>query len=323
MATARTELIMGIKPGRQATGHAGTMEASAVSPRVIVAIPAYNEEVAIGSVVLRALKYADEVLVLDDGSSDRTVEIARAAGARVISHIRNEGKGAGIRTAFLYAMNRSAEVLVLIDGDGQHDPDDIPALVRPVLDAQADVVNGSRFLGQSENNVPVYRRLGQEVLTLVTNIGTRQKITDSQSGFRAFSRNSFGCFSFRQNGMAVESEMLIDAADARMSIVEVPISVRYDVDGSTLDPVSHGLGVLNKVIGLVSQRRPLLIYAVPGIVITALGIAFFVRMLSIFNVTRSLDVVSALLTALLVVPGMVLISTGLMLSSLRGISPKA
>jgi glycosyltransferase involved in cell wall biosynthesis len=287
---------------------------------IIVAIPAYNEEVAIGSIVLRCLKYAEEVIVLDDGSIDRTAETARAAGAKVISHIRNEGKGAGIRDAFLYANNRNASILVLIDGDGQHDPDHIPQLIKPLVEKTADIVNGSRFLGSTEHNVPKYRRVGQEVLTAVTNAGTRRKITDTQSGFRAFSKNTFGCFTFRQNGMAIESEMLMDAADAGMSILEVPIDVRYDVEGSTYDPVTHGVSVLNSVIRLVSRRRPLLFFCAPGAGMLAIGTICAFMLLSIFNSTHNLDIEYGISTMLLIILGMMLISTGLMLSSVHDLT---
>lgn len=333
MRTTRSEIVTVKRPGRTPgeivpapvspvttmTSYADTTP----GPRVIVAIPAYNEEVAIGSVVLGCRKHVSEVLVLDDGSTDRTAEIARAAGARVISHLHNEGKGAGIRMAFLYARNREADVLVLIDGDGQHNPDDIPALVTPILEGRADVVNGSRFLGQGETGTPAYRRIGQEILTLATNVGTRQKITDSQSGFRAFASSSFGCFSFRQNGMAIESEMLMDAAEASLNILEVPISVRYDVDGSTLDPITHGFGVLNKVLGLLSERRPLLLYAMPGLIMMALGILLLNQLVMTFNASHSLSVWYALGSVLFLMPGMMLISTALTLSSLRNASKNA
>ena len=222
---------------------------SAKTQKVIVAVPALNEEVAIGSIVLRARQYADEVIVIDDGSKDNTAHIARLAGATVIPHPKNEGKGAAIRDAFMYARTNNADVLVLIDGDGQHNPDEIPQLIRPILNKEADLVNGSRFLKDANgngngNHVPKYRRVGQEVLTMATNTGTKQNITDTQNGFRAFSRKTFNCFSFKQNGMAVESEMLMDAAGANMTIKEVPIDVRYDVKGSTYNPVTHGVGVL-------------------------------------------------------------------------------
>lgn len=295
-------------------------EQEKVSPRVIVAIPAYNEEVAIGSVVLRSIKYADEVIVVDDGSKDRTAEVARLAGAKVVTHGKNEGKGAGIRDAFLYARTNGADVLVLIDGDGQHNPDEIPQLIRPILEKDADMVNGSRFLANgNHNNVPKYRRVGQEVLTLATNTGTHQKITDTQNGFRAFSKNTFNCFSFKQNGMAIESEMLMDAANAELTIKEVPINVRYDVNGSTYNPVTHGTNVLSKVIGLVAEKRPMLFFCVPGALLMCIGTICIFMLMTIFNETRNLQVEYGIGSALFIILGMLCLSTGLTLASIQNI----
>ncbi len=250
----------------------------------IVAIPAYNEEVAVGSIITRCKKYVDRVLVVDDGSRDHTAEVAVLLGAIVISHEANKGKGAAIRDAFEYAKKVNARALVLIDGDGQHNPDEIPSLLAPIMKGEADVVNGSRFLLKNGNHVPKYRRVGQEVLTLATNAGTRMRITDTQSGFRAFSRRAYDCFAFHQDGMAIESEMLMDAACAKMRIKEVPIGVRYDVaKASTYNPISHGIGVLGQVIWLLSRRRPLLYLCVPGILLILSGSIF------IFLETRALN----------------------------------
>jgi hypothetical protein len=242
-------------------------------PRVLVVIPCYNEEVSIGSVVLRSLAYADKVVVVDDGSHDKTAEIARLAGAEVILHEVNKGKGAGIRTAFEYAKSIGAEALVLIDGDGQHNPDEIPLLLEPILKGEADMVNGSRFLVKNRHNVPKYRRVGQDLLTLATNAGSGQKITDSQNGFRAFAGNSFDCFSFQENGMGIESEMLIDAAQSNLRIREVQIDVRYDVAGSTYNPLVHGFAVLCSVIQMILKRRQALSYGLPGLTLLIAGIA--------------------------------------------------
>lgn len=224
---------------------------------IIVAIPALNEEVAIGSVVLRSFKYARRVVVIDDGSSDLTAETARLAGADVLSHRANLGKGRCIKDAFEYARKCDADILILIDGDGQHTPEDIPKLVEPILNGEADLVNGSKFISgcKTVSKIPLYRRIGQEVLTLCTNVGMCRRITDTQNGFRAFSRKTFHCFSFAQRGMAIESEMLLDAARCGLRIKEVPIKVRYDVDGSTYNPLVHGISVLVIVLGLIVHKR--------------------------------------------------------------------
>lgn len=296
-----------------------TAETREPKPKVVVAIPAYNEEVAIGSVVLRSKKYADDVVVIDDGSTDKTAEIAKIAGAEVISHKVNEGKGAGIKDAFEYAQKVGADILILIDGDGQHNPDEIPALISPLLKGEADMVNGSRFLDGNGNHVPVYRRFGQDVLTYATNAGSKMHITDSQNGFRAFSRKTYGLFSFNENGMAIESEMLMDANQADLRIKEVPIDVRYDVKGSTFNPVTHGFGVLGNVISLVSQRRPLMFFCVPGVVLLIVGMTAAFITFDQFNTTRNISIYYALITMMFVIMGIFSVFTGLILNAIQGL----
>ncbi|MDL2246251.1 glycosyltransferase family 2 protein [Methanobrevibacter sp. OttesenSCG-928-K11] len=212
----------------------------------IAIIPAYNEEVAIGSIVLRSLKYVDDVLIVDDGSQDKTNEIAKLAGAETITHVENLGKGMGLKSGF-QAIGDKYDIIVTIDGDGQHNPDEIPNIIKPIIENGADFVNGSRYMNGPEENTPAYRRVGQQVLDTATNISAGIKITDSQSGFRAFSKEAIKCFRFKDTGFGIESEMLADAADNNLKIVEIPITVRYDVDGSTKNPITHGVGVLLKI----------------------------------------------------------------------------
>ncbi|HJX69924.1 MAG TPA: glycosyltransferase family 2 protein, partial [Dehalococcoidia bacterium] len=138
-------------------------------PTVIAAIPCFNEERFIGSIVLKTKKYVDRVIVIDDGSTDDTAQVASDAGATVYRHSRNLGYGAAIRTAYREARNLGVDVMLTLDGDGQHEPADIPQLLSPILNGEADVVVGSRFLGQAEKP-PFYRRLGQRVLTIATNL---------------------------------------------------------------------------------------------------------------------------------------------------------
>lgn len=211
----------------------------------VAIIPAYNEEVALGSIILRTLQYVDEVIIVNDGSDDKTVEVARLAGAEIINHATNLGKGEALKSGF--SAIGDVDVVVTIDGDGQHNPDEIPSLIKPVIEDGADLVNGSRYMNGPEENTPAYRRVGQQVLDNATNISAGIKVTDSQSGFRAFSPEACKCFRFYDTGFGIESEMLVDVAEAGLKIVEVPITVRYDVDGSTKNPVTHGVGVLLKI----------------------------------------------------------------------------
>lgn len=209
---------------------------------VVAIIPAYNEEKALADVIGKTLEHVDEVIVVDDGSSDKTSEVAIEAGARVIKHSVNLGKGEALKSGFKAIGDDS--IIITIDGDGQHNPSEIPDLVRPIIEDGADLVNGSRYMNGPEENTPAYRRVGQKVLDIATNISAGTKVTDSQSGFRAFSPKSRNVFRFKDTGFGIESEMLVDAAEEGLKIVEVPITVRYDLDGSTKDPITHGVGVL-------------------------------------------------------------------------------
>jgi glycosyltransferase involved in cell wall biosynthesis len=212
----------------------------------VAIIPAYNEEVALGSIILRTLQYVDEVIIVNDGSDDKTVDVAKLAGAEIINHATNLGKGEALKSGF--SAIGDADVVVTIDADGQHNPDEIPSLIKPIIEDGADLVNGSRYMNGPEENTPAYRRVGQQVLDNATNISAGIKVTDSQSGFRAFSPAACKVFRFYDTGFGIESEMLVDVAEAGLKIVEVPITVRYDVDGSTKNPVTHGVGVLLKII---------------------------------------------------------------------------
>ncbi len=212
----------------------------------VAIIPAYNEEVALGSIILRTLQYVDEVIIVNDGSDDKTVDVAKLAGAEIINHATNLGKGEALKSGF--SAIGDADVVVTIDADGQHNPDEIPSLIKPIIEDGADLVNGSRYMNGPEENTPAYRRVGQQVLDNATNISAGIKVTDSQSGFRAFSPEACKVFRFYDTGFGIESEMLVDVAEAGLKIVEVPITVRYDVDGSTKNPVTHGVGVLLKII---------------------------------------------------------------------------
>lgn len=221
-------------------------------PKIIAAIPAYNEEKHIGEVVSKALRHVDQVYVIDDGSSDKTEEIARTAGAIVIRHHVNMGKGEAINTAFNLAREIRPIAMVILDGDNQHDPDEIPLLLKPILNKRCDMVVGSRFLRQ--NKIPAYRMLGQHILTLTTNIGSGIKLTDSQSGFRAFSLSAINQMHFKEKGLSVESEMQFIAGEKHFKVLEVPIRTNYD-DEVKRNPVVHGVGVLMRVLKLILQRK--------------------------------------------------------------------
>jgi glycosyltransferase involved in cell wall biosynthesis len=255
----------------------------------IVAIPSYNEEIAIGSVVARAKLYADEVIVIDDGSDDRTAEVAHLVGAVVIKHEKNTGYGAAISTCFEAARGLGVETMVIIDADGQHDPDDIPLLFEEIDRSGADIVIGSRFANGSAHNkyIPLYRKFGMKVLNRATNLRSRSKVSDSQSGFRAYSKRAIHSIYPKSTGMGAGSEILIRATECDLKITEVPITVRYDIENrSSKSPIAHGWSVIGPIIRLIAQKRPIYFFGVPGLVSLLLGISFFFLTLDKYNATK-------------------------------------
>ena len=282
--------------------------------KIAAILPAFNEEVSVGSVVLRTKCYADRVIVVDDGSSDRTAEVAELAGAEVIRHPENRGKGVALKTGFEFL--GTDMIIVTIDTDGQHDPSDIPKLVEPILKGEADMVNGSRYINGNNKDTPFYRRLGQIVLDNATRLDSGLNMTDSQSGFRAFAGYTKDVFRFKQEGLAIESEMLADASNAGLRINEVEIGVRYDVDGSSENPVSHGVKVLVKIFQEMELNRPLYYFTAPGIVISSIGIGMGLDFLRSFYHGGALQFGPTLLMILLTLVGSFMAFTGIILHSI-------
>lgn len=241
--------------------------------KIIVGIPAYNEEVGIGSVILRAREYASEIVVVDDGSTDQTVAVACEAGATVIEHETNAGKGAAVQTLFDHVAGQSFDAFVLIDGDGQHVPSDIPQVAGPVSEGESDLVVGSRYLGDStEDETPRYRRFGQRVLDVLTMSSSRMNVSDSQSGFRAFSPKAVEDLELNSQSFGVESEMISETSSKGLTIEERPIDVRYEgIDGQTQNPLRHGLSVVTFLLMLVRDRHPILFFGVPGLLLFTTG----------------------------------------------------
>ena len=285
-------------------------------PRVMVAIPAYNEETAIGSVVLKAMKHADEVVVVDDGSGDRTAEIARLAGAHVIRHARNLGYGAAIASCLECARERSVDSLVILDGDGQHDPTEIPDVLAPVLNEEVDISIGSRFVENTANHeVPRYRRFGIKVLTKLNNLGEAKenRVTDGQSGFRAYSRNAIRCLSPKEPDMGVSVEILMEARENGLRLREVPVNCNYGVEGHSAQPVTHGLSVIGSMIRYIETEHALLTFGVPGLVMFVAGLVLGIHVWDVYAVTSELAVGLALITVILIMLGVLLGFTGLIL----------
>lgn len=206
-------------------------------------LPAFNEEASIGAVILKAQKYVDKVIVVNDGSLDKTAEVSESAGALVVTHKKNGGYGATLKTCFEVARKINVDAMVILDGDGQHDPDEIPNVLVPVLSGAAHVVVGSRFV-KGQQKIPPLRRIGMSILNLATRLIGPQ-ILDSQSGFRAYSRIAIFAIEPAEKGMGAGSEILIQAHENRLKIAEVPIKCSYEVGRRSFwSMLSHGLTVL-------------------------------------------------------------------------------
>jgi glycosyltransferase involved in cell wall biosynthesis len=286
------------------------------APNILVAMPAYNEEKYIGSMVLKARQYAGETLVVDDGSKDRTADIAGLAGATVIRQKVNRGKGIAIQAILAEAKKKSTDILVILDADSQHNPEEIPALIKPILEGY-DLVIGSRR--QQAGKTPRYRRLGQKVLAYMTQVLTKKYSDDTESGFRALSRKAISELQLKEKGFAIETEMIADAMDKDLRITYVPISNIYIRDGSTLHPVRHGFGVLLRILSMISVRRPLWFFGLGGLVLVILGLATGISVIQLFAANNVLPIGYTVLTAMLIIIGMFSIFTSIILHVISNI----
>lgn len=284
-------------------------------PRVIAAIPCFNEERFIGSVVAKAKRYVSQVIVIDDGSSDDSALVAEAAGAAVHRHGKNQGYGAAISSALEQGRALNADVLVILDGDGQHDPKDIPRLIQPILEGRADIVVGSRFLERA-NRIPFYRRIGQRVLNTATNVSSGQKLTDSQSGCRAYSARALEKLHLTERGMAISSQMQFAIKEAGLRVAEVPIRVLYG-EKAKRSPVGHGMNVLTRVLVLFTLRHPMAVFGVPALICWGTGLWFGFRTLDIYSDTDKLASGHALAAILFCLAGLLGLFAALMLQAMK------
>lgn len=266
----------------------------------LIAIPCYNEALMIASVVLRSRAYVDDVLVVDDGSSDGTAIIAKRAGATVVTHIANRGYGSALRTCFEFAHKQEYDVMVILDGDGQHDPGDVPQLLQKMKETNADIVIGSRFLNKGFSG-PFYRRLGLMIIDTISRSTGGAKTSDTQSGFRAYGRKAIDALVIREDSMGAGSEILQDARKQGLKIADVPILVRYDIpDTSSQNPIIHGFDVLFSMIWNLLVRRPLLFFTVPGFVMTLGGLYLSLMMIAGFLVAQDTTSVESTMAALVI-----------------------
>jgi len=283
--------------------------------RVLAAIPCFNEEATIGSVVLKAKKHVNEVLVIDDGSIDNTATVAECAGATVLRHDKNKGYGAAIQSCFNYARENDFDAMAILDGDGQHDANQIQTVMRPVSDGKADISVGSRFLDSIGNMIPMYRHFGIAVLTRFSNVGSNKanKVTDGQSGFRAYSRKAIENIDPRDVGMGASAEILMQGRKRNLLYEEVPITCSYEGDCSTEGPVGHGLGVIISILKYLEVEHSLLFFGLPGFIMTIAGLLSGFWVYTAYKTGGHIPFGPAIITMLLLILGLLSGMTGLIL----------
>ena len=283
--------------------------------KITIGIPAYNEEKNIASIITKLKKITDSIIVCDDGSSDMTSEIAKNLGAIVISHKKNMGYGVAINSIFQKSREMKSDLLVTFDADGQHRVEDIEKVVGPIKNNDADLVIGSRFLDK-KSDIPNYRKIGIKVITQVTNASIKKKLTDSQSGFRAYNQRVLSQISPSDMGMGISTEILIKSSSKGLRITEVPITVLYEGDTSTYNPVSHGTSVLISTIKFTSIEHPLKFYGIPSIIFLIIGSVFTYSAIQFYAEIGRLNTNLTLIAASTILIGIVLIITAILLFSL-------
>ena len=279
-------------------------------------IPAFNEEKNIASIIAKLSDVADSIIVCDDGSTDLTSKIAERMKAVVITHEKNLGYGAAIRSIFLKAKEMNGDVLVTFDADGQHRIEDIQNVIKPIIDQEADLVIGSRFLDESEKEVPRYRKVGIKVITKITNASIKKQLTDSQSGFRAYSKKVLNELNPSELGMGISTEILIKASNKNFRITEVPIKILYSNDTSTHNPITHGSSVILSTIKFTSIEHPLKFYGIPSIIFFIVGISFTYFAAQYYTEIGRLSTNLTIVAASTVLIAVVLLITSILLYSL-------
>lgn len=284
---------------------------------IVIGLPAYNEEKNIAAIILKLKEISKNIIVCNDGSSDLTAQIAESVGAIVINHTKNLGYGASIRSIFLKAKEMNADMLVTFDADGQHRVEDIQRVIEPVIKNNADIVIGSRFLKQEDSEeVPEYRKIGIKVITKLTNVSIKEKLTDSQSGFRVYNKKTLNEIMPSDSGMGVSTELLIKASSKNLRITEVPITILYEGDTSTHNAVSHGASVILSTIKYTSIEHPLKFYGISSMILLGIGITFILWTIQNYAEEHKIITNVALIGIGTTIVGVVLLITAILLYSL-------
>ncbi len=292
---------------------------------VIAIIPAYNESQKIVDIINSTLKYVTSVIVVDDGSNDETSQLASTTGAKVIRNNRNIGKGNAIKRGLFESLKYNPDIIVTIDADGQHDPKDIPKLLKPIKDGMADIVIGSRYEDKTLTQIPLLRGFGLSIINSLNKTLLKSNVKDSQSGFRAYDKRIFlAVCDYDSDGYGAETEQIAQAEIYGAHIVEVPITIKYKgIDKtSKKNPVGHAMQLVSIILKISVEKRPLLFFGLGGIILIVISLIPLTNMLVIFNETRYFSIPLALIVLGLVFIGTLLLVLSFILYALKRIRQK-
>lgn len=287
--------------------------------KTVCIIPAYNEDKTIGNMIKSAKKHVDEIIVIDDGSTDKTKDVAKKAGAAVYSHNFNMGLGKTMRDGYMETIKTDADVIVQIDADGQYLPEEIPKLLEPIRKNMADMVLGSRFKGKIEE-MPRIKRMGNLFFSKLTSFLAGQKITDSQTGFRAMRREiaeliiPTGKYTYTQ-------EMVIRSIKEGYRVYEVPVYFAKRVSGESRlisNVFSYGGNSLSIMIGTFREYHPMKFFGIPGLIFILLGLIIGADVVYSYLTTGVMNRPgTGILSSLMIIFGTFLIFIGLIADMLE------
>jgi glycosyltransferase involved in cell wall biosynthesis len=289
---------------------------------IMAVIPAYNESETIGKVVAETSRYVSSVIVVDDGSTDNTAEVAASMNATVVRNRHNAGKGVALKRGFIECLKCSADVVITLDADGQHDPGDIPKLLQPIVDEEADVVIGSRYgsTGLSLQMIPRYRRIGLSFIDFMNRNLANSKVKDTQSGFRLYSKGVLNLMSQHSStGFGAEMEQLAAAELHGLRILEVPISIRYEglKNTSKQNPFMHGIRIASTILDIAVEKRPLLFFGLSGLILMTAAIITTAIAARLYTHSHYFSVPLTLMALGLLLLGFMLILVSLVLFQLK------
>ncbi len=283
--------------------------------KIVIGLPAYNEEKNIASIILTLQELDYSVIVCNDGSSDQTGKIAEKMGAIVVNHQKNRGYGAAIKSLFDKAKEMDSDILITFDADGQHNVSEIKDVLTPLISKKADIVIGSRFLGEGEGKIPKYRKVGIKAITKISSLSRDLDIKDTQSGFRGYNKKALNEINPTEDGMGISTEILIKASKKDLKIIEVPIIINYEGNTSTHNPASHGISVMLSTMKFTALEHPLKFYGIPGIIFLVVGLFFIVWTLQEFTVSRRIITNIALIATASTILGTMFLLTAVILYS--------